>query len=352
MAKPRRLIEGTGLTLTRCCAQPSSAVVSGATLPKQGRRLHARPEFPRSRPLGASIVEDTRPWDERRLLLLPRPRVGAPLLLTRPSQRADGQAAGGGGALRKYLWLAAMGLGFGTLGAVAAWKTLTARGLGFYSDEESLGRFSVVDTDEEARRAQETIDNHPLVKELRRRPELTESMPHMKMPAGYRARSLTGGALLGPRKVPVPATTWTEAGGKSLVSVVYVGEDLCGHPGLVHGGFLATMLDEGLAWCCFGALPHKIGVTANLNINYRKPTPAGSFLVLRAETTRVEGRKAWVKGHIELLAKPDEEPTVLVEAEALYVSPKFASVSFATFLRRLGWLTRPTTTLQMMPRIH
>lgn len=238
-----------------------------------------------------------------------------------------GKAGNGGSALRKGLWLAVVGLGFSTLGAATAWKTLTARGLGFYSDEESLGRFSAADADEETRRVEETINNHPMVAELRRRPELTESRPHMKMPAQYRAHTLTGAALLGPRKVPVPATTWTEAGGKSLVSVVYVGEDLCGHPGLVHGGLLATMLDEGLAWCCFGALPHKIGVTANLNVNYRKPTPAGSFLVLRAKTTKVEGRKAWVKGHIELLAKPGEEPTVLVEAEALYVSPKFASVS-------------------------
>ncbi|KAM4059366.1 thioesterase family protein [Hirsutella rhossiliensis] len=275
--------------------------------------------------------------------------------LLRHTPQADGQnhsagnAAGGGGALRKGLWLAVLGLGFSTLGAAAAWKTLTARGLGFYSDEESLGRFSAADADEEARRAEETINGHPLVAELRRRPELTESRPHMKMPAQYRAHSLTGAALLGPGKVPVPATTWTEAGGKSLVSVVYVGEDLCGHPGLVHGGFLATMLDEGLAWCCFGALPHNIGVTANLNVSYRKPTPAGSFLVLRAKTTKVEGRKAWVKGHIELLAKPGEQPTVLVEADALYVSPKLASVSFATYpvegLRRLAWLTRPASIL-------
>lgn len=226
--------------------------------------------------------------------------------------------------------MALLGLGFGSAGAAAAWKVLTDRGLGFYSDEESLGRFSAADGDDEARRVEETINGHPLVAELRRRPELTESRPHMRMPAQYRARSLTGAALAGPRRVPVPATTWTEAGGKSLVSVVYVGEDLCGHPGLVHGGLLATLFDEALAWCCFGALPHNIGVTARLSVDYRKPTPAGSFLVIRARTTKVEGRKAWVEGHVELLAEPGEKPTVLAEADALYVSPKFAAVSLAT----------------------
>ncbi|GJN83388.1 hypothetical protein PLIIFM63780_006937 [Purpureocillium lilacinum] len=261
----------------------------------------------------------------------------APLRPQRRAYSASGEAAsagqpnGAGSLFRKAATYAAVGAAFSAIGAAAAWKALTAHGLGFYSDEESLLRFNASEVDDEARRVEETINSHPLVVELRSRPELTESRPHMKMPAQYSGRSLTGGALVGPGKVPVPAFCWTEAGGKSFVSVVYVGDNLCGHPGIIHGGFLATMLDEGLAWCCFGALPHNIGVTAFLNINYRKPAPAGSFLVLRAETTKVEGRKAWVKGHIELLAEPGEKPTVLTEAEALYVSPKYAA---------------------MMPRIH
>ncbi|KAI5462986.1 Adenylylsulfate kinase-domain-containing protein [Mariannaea sp. PMI_226] len=195
--------------------------------------------------------------------------------------------------------------------------------MGFFSDEESLKRF--VPGDDQARMVDETINKLPMVLELRADPKYTESRPHMKMPGSYRSRSLTGGALLGPGKLVLPPYAWIEDDGKSLVSISYVGDDLCGHPGIVHGGFLATMLDEGLARCCFGALPHNIGVTANLNINYRKPTPAGSFLVLRAVTTKVEGRKAWVKGQIELLAKPGEEPTVLADATALFISPKYAA---------------------------
>lgn len=218
-------------------------------------------------------------------------------------------------------------MAFAGLGAAGSWQILTRNGMGFYSDEESLRRFTPADNDDESRRIEETINNHPLVAELRSRADLTESRPHMKMPAEYRQKSLTGGALRGPQKVPVPPVAWSHEQGKEFVSVVYVGDDLCGHPSIVHGGFLATMLDEGLARCCFPVLPHKIGVTANLNINYRKPTPANSFLVLRAETTKTEGRKAWVKGHIELLSKPGEKPTILAEATGLFVSPKYAAVS-------------------------
>lgn len=198
--------------------------------------------------------------------------------------------------------------------------------MGFYSDEESLTRFAVDDGDAEAQFAEQMINSHPMVAELRRRPDLTESRPHMKMPAQYRSRSLTGGALLGPRRMPVPPYAWTDQAGKTLVSVAYVGDDLCGHPDIIHGGFLATMLDEGLARCCFKALPHSIAVTANLNIDYRKPAPSGSFLVLRAETTKVEGRKAWVKGHIETLPRAGEKPLVLAEATGLFISPKYAAV--------------------------
>lgn len=217
-----------------------------------------------------------------------------------------------------------LGVAFGTAGGLGTWYTMHTNGMGFHSDEDSLKRF--IPSDDEAHRVEEFINKHPLVTELRSNLDLVESRPHMKMPGTYRSRSLTGGALMGSGKMSVPPYAWIEPGGKSIVCVSYVGEDLCGHPGIVHGGFLATMLDEGLARCCFGALPHNIAVTANLNVDYRKPTPAGSYLVLRAETTKVEGRKAWVKGRIESLTEPGEKPTIFAEATGLFISPKYAAV--------------------------
>ncbi|QUC20344.1 uncharacterized protein UV8b_04585 [Ustilaginoidea virens] len=244
----------------------------------------------------------------------------------RPRRRA-------GRALGRGLLVVLFGLASCGAGAYASWRALSSRGMGFYSDAESLERFAPGEGegegDAQARQVEQAINAHPLVAELRRRGErgeVVESRPHMKMPRAYRARSLTGGALAGPGRVPVPAYAWVEPGGRSLVSVVFVGDDLCGHPGLVHGGFLATMLDEGLARCCFGALPHGVGVTANLTVDYRAPVPAGSYLVLRAETTRAEGRKAWVKGRIESLPAGGEAPVLYAEATALFVSPKFAAM--------------------------
>ena len=182
----------------------------------------------------------------------------------------------------------------------------------------------------------EFIKNHPVSVELRSSPQFSESRPHMKIPESYRSHNLTGGTLLGTDKVVVPPYIWVEAGGKSLVSISYLGAALCGHPGIIHGGMLATILDEGLARCCFGALPNKIAMTANLNINYKAPAKAGQFVVLRAKTTKVEGRKAWVEGHIETLVAPGEKPVVLAEASGLFIEPRQASVSNRNLTYRLS----------------
>ena len=91
---------------------------------------------------------------------------------------------------------------------------------------------------------------------------------------------------------------------------------------------LATIMDEGMGYCGLSALPNKIGVTASLTVNYRAPTPAGSFVVLRAEIVKAEGRKVWVKGRIELLGDGIESGRLLVEGDSLFVEPKYAKVWF------------------------
>jgi acyl-coenzyme A thioesterase PaaI-like protein len=172
----------------------------------------------------------------------------------------------------------------------------------------------------------EHILNHPLSVSLRSQTGMIESRPHMRIPPAMRPHNLTAGVLAGEGKIEVPPLSFNdkEAEMPTMVQIMYFGDSLCGHPGIVHGGLLATMLDEGLARACFPALPNKIGVTASLKIDYRVPCPAGSYVVLKAYTEKVEGRKAWVKGWIELLGEKDGSGTKVVEAEALFIEPKNA----------------------------
>lgn len=192
------------------------------------------------------------------------------------------------------------------------------------SDEETLTSF--VAPDALSQEIEDFIHNHPLSVSLRENPKFTESRPHLKIPEYMRARNLTAGTLAGPNKIVVPPVVFSEEDGKSMTSLLYLGSDLSGHPGIVHGGLLATLLDEGLARCCFPALPNKVGVTANLNIDFRLPAMANSYVIMKAETVKVEGRKAWVEGRLETLPKDGQEPAVLVEAKALFIEPRQAAV--------------------------
>ena len=103
------------------------------------------------------------------------------------------------------------------------------------------------------------------------------------------------------------------------VSVVFFGGGLTGWPGVTHGGAIATVLDESLGRVAIRANPAKTGVTANLQVSYRKPITANQLYVVRAELVPDEStdRKLKVKGHVE-----DLKGEVRVEAEGLFVVPK------------------------------
>lgn len=74
-----------------------------------------------------------------------------------------------------------------------------------------------------------------------------ETRPYQSLPEECRVNNLTAGALRGPGRLALPPLVrarWDETEG---VIILHVGRGLCGHDGIVHGGLLATLLDEALA---------------------------------------------------------------------------------------------------------
>ncbi|KAF3904341.1 hypothetical protein AA313_de0204328 [Arthrobotrys entomopaga] len=179
-------------------------------------------------------------------------------------------------------------------------------------------------SDERTLEIEAYIQNHPLVQKFRQDKNLIESRPHLDIPTIFRPNVLTAGVLTGPDRLAVPPLVFADAHGKQLYAILHVGEQLCGHPGIVHGGLLATLMDETLARCCFPALPNKVGMTANLDVNYRAPCKADQFIIIKAETTKVEGRKAWASGRLESLPGigAEGDGKLLVEATMLIIEPK------------------------------
>ncbi|KAE8151402.1 HotDog domain-containing protein [Aspergillus avenaceus] len=177
------------------------------------------------------------------------------------------------------------------------------------------------------------ISRLPLVQSLRRDPIYKESRPHLSMDPSLRPAHFVAGSLAGTDKITVPPYMFTsteklesDKRAGRVISVFHIGNQMCGHPGFVHGGLLSVMFDEAFARCVSASFPSGLGMTANLNVDFRKPAVPDRVYVLRAETVTVEGRKAWVEGSLSSLPAAGEQgdPVMVAEAKALFIEPKFA----------------------------
>ncbi|NXG22676.1 THEM4 thioesterase, partial [Grallaria varia] len=74
------------------------------------------------------------------------------------------------------------------------------------------------------------------------------------------------------------------------------GPFLEGHPGLTHGGAIATLIDSSLGTLAL-AVAGRV-VTANLSIDYVAPVPLGTVVLVDAHLERQEGRKVFLECHL------------------------------------------------------
>lgn len=59
------------------------------------------------------------------------------------------------------------------------------------------------------------------------------------------------------------------------VQTIFIADSrFCGYPGVVHGGIIASLLDETMGWACAMAKRHFF-ITADLKVRYLSPLPAG-----------------------------------------------------------------------------
>jgi uncharacterized protein (TIGR00369 family) len=86
-----------------------------------------------------------------------------------------------------------------------------------------------------------------------------------------------------------------------------------GFGGVVHGGIVATILDEAMGMSCSRIHQIKGAVTANLNITFRSPVRSGKPISVRAKSDR-EGRKFNCSAEIR-----DADSNVLAEATSLWI---------------------------------
>ena len=69
-----------------------------------------------------------------------------------------------------------------------------------------------------------------------------------------------------------------------------------GYPGLVHGGLIATALDEAMGWAMY-----TLGVwavTGKMEVKYRRPLPLDGRATVSGEVVRNRGRWLEVRGEV------------------------------------------------------
>ena len=86
-----------------------------------------------------------------------------------------------------------------------------------------------------------------------------------------------------------------------------IGNNFQGWQGVVHGGIIATLLDETAIYAC-RPLAHE-AVTAGMSVKYKKPVKVDCPLTLQAEVLSVKRRIAFVHSCLLVDAK------VMAEAE-------------------------------------
>jgi len=111
---------------------------------------------------------------------------------------------------------------------------------------------------------------------------------------------------------PLSPPLRVEIEGDRVVAHVHFGAAYEGPPGCVHGGYVAAVFDELLG--ATQTLSGTAGMTARLIVNYRRPTPLRTDLVMEGRLVRVDGRKVFVEATCSAAGE------VTAEAEGLFVT--------------------------------
>uniref|UniRef100_A0A8D0E8V3 Acyl-coenzyme A thioesterase THEM4 n=1 Tax=Salvator merianae TaxID=96440 RepID=A0A8D0E8V3_SALMN len=78
---------------------------------------------------------------------------------------------------------------------------------------------------------------------------------------------------------------------KRMICIFQPGPYLEGYTGFVHGGCIATIIDNAFIGCAL--------FTANLDINYKAPLPLGSVVLVDTKVDKTEGRKTFISGTVQ-----------------------------------------------------
>ncbi|KAH9263344.1 hypothetical protein BASA83_013281 [Batrachochytrium salamandrivorans] len=120
---------------------------------------------------------------------------------------------------------------------------------------------------------------------------------------------------------------WVSKDRRTMVMFVHLGDLICGHKGLVHGGLISAIFDDCMGYLFFADAASKYtGFTASLKVDYRHIMPANRTIACQPPPPLIA---VVVVVHLEKLIPASEfadlvgaKSTLYAQAEALFVIPK------------------------------
>jgi acyl-coenzyme A thioesterase PaaI-like protein len=103
-----------------------------------------------------------------------------------------------------------------------------------------------------------------------------------------------------------------------ILADVYFGKRAEGPPGRVHGGAIASVLDEAMGAAVW--LSQNTGYTLKLEVEFLSPTPLCKNLQLNAWVEKIRGRKIKASASLHLSSGVE-----IVRANALFIKKNFQS---------------------------
>jgi uncharacterized protein (TIGR00369 family) len=99
---------------------------------------------------------------------------------------------------------------------------------------------------------------------------------------------------------------------QSVVSLALIPDSFEGPPGYLHGGIIATLLDEAMSKALRAS--GFTAMTRHMEVDYLRPVPSGAPLRLEGRVTGKDGRKHWAEARIL-----NSEGTALAQGKGLFI---------------------------------
>lgn len=136
-------------------------------------------------------------------------------------------------------------------------------------------------------------------------------------------------SLYGPGGFSIDPVMFKNKNSGDTVTFLHLGMRLCGYPFIIHGGILATVLDEVLKLSFIGGDAKLISTvkTDKLTLQYKFPTFANNFIVIRCKN--IDGE---INGRVENLSG-----RVLVKGVGTFEYYKNSSSWLGSLLGFMSW---------------